>query len=90
VSFGKMPAPLQQKEINVLINSMRSGLHAEPHPYLTEGRRVRVTSGSLAGLEGILLRRKNRARFVISLDLVRRSVAVEIDPAVLEPLHSKS
>ncbi|SRR6266478_3198701 len=84
VGFNGAPAALPSEEIEALRASMANGVHAEPHPYLTIGRRVRVRAGSLAGLEGILVRRKNRARFVISLDLIQRSVAVEVDGSEVE------
>jgi hypothetical protein len=51
-------------------------------------RRVRVKAGSLAGMEGVLSRRENGARFVISLDLITRSVAVDVDALELEPCGS--
>jgi transcription antitermination factor NusG len=90
VGFNGTPTPLPQEEIETLRTGLLSGVCAEPHPYLTSGRRVRVKSGSLAGLEGMLVRKRSSTRFVISLNLVMRSVAVEIDPAVLEPLNEKS
>ena len=89
VGFGGTPTALPEGEIEMLRTSLGSALRAEPHPYLTIGRRVRVRAGSLAGLEGILVRRKNRARFVISLDLIQRSVAVEVDALELEPCGSR-
>jgi transcription antitermination factor NusG len=79
VGFNGMPTALPQEEIEALRTSLRSGIRAEPHPYLKVGRRVRVKGGSLTGLEGVLLRRKNSTRFVVSLDLIMRSVAVEIE-----------
>ena len=69
------------------MNSLRSGLHAlraEPCPYLKVGDRVRVKYGPLAGLEGILLRKRDRLRLVLSIDIIMRSVAVEIDAADIE------
>jgi transcription antitermination factor NusG len=86
VGFNGLPAALPQEEIDALRTSLASGVRVEPHPYLTAGRRVRVKSGSLAGLEGILVRRKNSTRFVISLDLVMRSVVVEIEGSEVEPI----
>lgn len=86
VGFNGLPTALPQEEIDLLRTSFASGVRAEPHPYLTAGRRVRVKSGSLAGLEGILVRRKNRTWFVISLDLVMRSAAVDIECSELEPI----
>ncbi len=57
-----------------------------PHPYLREGERVRITAGLLAGAEGILLRTKlNKGLLVVSIDLLQRSVAVEVDATVVEP-----
>jgi transcription antitermination factor NusG len=87
VSFNGQPAPLDGQQIERLRMAL-SQLRAEPHPFLTAGRRVRVLSGPLAGAEGILMRRKNDCRVVLSLELIQRSVAVETDIADLEPLVS--
>jgi transcription antitermination factor NusG len=89
VGFSGTPAVLPQEEIDALRTSLLNGLRAEPHPFLAVGRRVRVKSGPLTGIEGKVVRRKNSSWFVISLDLIMRSVAVEIDQAVLEPLAVK-
>jgi transcription antitermination factor NusG len=85
VSFSGRPLPLPQGEMEALMNGLRSGVRAEPHPYLTVGRRVRVKHGPLAGSQGILVRRKDKFRVVLSLDLIMRSVAVEVDEADVEP-----
>jgi transcription antitermination factor NusG len=87
VEFGGQAAALPDQEIETLRRGLTRELGIEPYPYLKVGRRVRVRMGPLQGLEGILVRRKNRSRFVISLDLIMRSVAVEIDVAELEPIH---
>jgi transcription antitermination factor NusG len=79
VGFDGTPAALPAEEIEALRMSLCKGVRAEPHPYLTAGRRVRVQAGPLAGLTGILLRRKSGARFVVSVNLIERSVAVEVD-----------
>jgi len=60
-------------------------LTAEPHPYLTVGRRVRILGGPLQGLEGILLRKKGNLRVVLSIDLIMRSIVVDVDMADVEP-----
>jgi transcription antitermination factor NusG len=86
VGFNGTPAALPDEQIKVLKAGLAGGIRAEPHPYLTAGRRVRVKLGPLAGMEGILVRRKNAARFVISLDLISRSVAVEVEVEDLEPI----
>lgn len=82
---GEM-APLPEAEIEAL----RSGLHlrkAEPHPLLTVGQRARIRSGALAGLEGIVVRKKGGLRFVLTMDLIMKSIAVEVDGAELEPVN---
>ena len=62
----------------------------EPHPYLKVGERVRVKTGSMAGVEGILLRKKNEFRFVLTLEAIMRSVAVEVDANNLELVDQPS
>jgi transcription antitermination factor NusG len=87
VGFGQHPAALPEQEIERLHNGLSGGLHAQPHPYLTTGRRVRVKSGPLAGMEGILQRRKGNFRVVLSIDLIMRSIAVDVDIADVLPLQ---
>ncbi len=79
VSFGGTPASLPEKEIEAIRHFLEQKVRLDPHPYLRVGQRARIRSGPFQGLEGILLRKKNSLRFVISLDLILRSVAVEID-----------
>ena len=79
------PAPLADSEIEIL----RLGLSArkpQPHPPLTEGERVRIRSGALAGLEGTLQRGADGPRVVISLDLIAQGASVEVDWFELEPV----
>jgi transcription antitermination factor NusG len=83
VSFGGVPAALSAMEVDALRMSLSNRLRIEPHPYLVAGRKVRLQSGPLAGLTGIVVRRKAGARFVISVDLIQRSLAVELDEADL-------
>src|SRR6266850_8408967 len=73
VSFGGHPAPLPEEDIRVIQTCLNHGCPVEPHPYLQAGRRARVRSGPLQGMEGIILRRKNRTRFVLSFELIARS-----------------
>jgi transcription antitermination factor NusG len=86
VSFNGQPAPLPDGEIEAISNGLASGIRAQPYPHLKVGRRVRIRSGPLAGAEGILLRTKDKCRVVLSIDLIMRSVAVEVDAADLEPI----
>ncbi len=87
VGFNRKPAPLLESEIDALRQGLQSQVRAEPHPYLRVGRRVRIRSGPLAGFEGILLRKKHRFRVVVSIDLIMRSIAVEIDAMDIELLR---
>jgi transcription antitermination factor NusG len=86
VSFCGTPATVPDAQIETLRNGLAGDVHAEPHPYLATGRRVRVRSGAVAGMEGILVRRKHRFRVVLSISLIQRAVAVEVDEADIEPL----
>ena len=65
VGFNGTPTALPEAEIAALRGGLESGLRAEPHPFMTVGRRVRVKYGALAGVQGILLKKKNRARLVV-------------------------
>src|SRR5438445_1345345 len=83
VGFNGTPVALPPDEIEALRASLVEGVKAQPHPYLVVGQRVSLRSGPLAGLSGILVRRKSGARLVVSVDLIQRSVALEIDEADL-------
>jgi transcription termination/antitermination protein NusG len=73
-------AEVPDREIESIRSLLRAELPVLPHPYLKEGRRVRITRGPLAGVEGVLVRaRPDRGLLVLSIDLLRRSVAVEVD-----------
>ncbi|HXM22023.1 MAG TPA: UpxY family transcription antiterminator [Terriglobales bacterium] len=85
ISFNGHPVPLPDGEIESLSNGLASGIRAEPHPYLKVGHRVQVRSGPMTGAQGILIRRKDKFRIVLSIDLIMRSVAVEVDEADVEP-----
>jgi transcription antitermination factor NusG len=86
VSAGREPSALPASEIESLRSSIPKRKF-EPHPYLAAGEKVRIRSGSLEGLVGVLVRRKNDLRVVLTLDLIRQSVAVEIDIDEIEPLR---
>ena len=86
VTFQGQPAAVPDFEIRALESSLSAGLRPQPHPYLRQGARVRVKRGPLVGAEGILIRRKERFRLVLSIDLIMRSVMFEVDEADVEPL----
>jgi transcription antitermination factor NusG len=80
VGFGKNPAPISDGELDAVRRALESGLAIEALAYLKEGERVRVNKeGALYGVEGILLKKKSDWKLVISVELLHRSVAVEID-----------
>ena len=85
VSVGRIPAPLSEQEIEAVRTVVTAKAHAEPWPFLKIGEKVRIIGGSLSGIEGILIRVKNSWRLVISVTLLERSVAVEIDAAYVSP-----
>jgi hypothetical protein len=64
---------------------LEGSFRVEPHPFLKVGERVRVTRGTLEGVEGILVRKKNLYRLILSVDMLARSVAVEIDACDVQP-----
>ena len=84
VTFNGQPATLPDDEIESLRNRLSGNCRMEPHPYLRVGRRVRVHSGPMQGLEGIIQRTRDRCRVIFSVDLIMRSIAVEVDEADVE------
>lgn len=86
VGFGKKFIPVDECELNAIRAVLKSGNYCEPWPFLQVGQRVRVEYGPLAGTEGIVLMLKNMCRLVISINILQRSVAVEIDRDRLQPL----
>jgi transcription antitermination factor NusG len=85
VGFNGHATPVPEEDIQTIRTCLNRGEHVEPHPYLKVGRRVQIRSGPLHGLEGTILRRKNKVRFVLSFELIMRSVAVEIDEIDIAP-----
>jgi transcription antitermination factor NusG len=86
VTFQGQPAAVPDAEIRAMESSMCAGLRPQPHPYLRQGRKVRVKSGPLVDAEGIMIRRKEGFRLVLSIELIMRSVTLEVDEADVEPI----
>ena len=82
---GERFATIPEAEIQAIRKTVEGPFRVEPHPFLKCGERVRITRGSLEGIEGILVRKKNLYRLVISVDMVGQSVAVEIEASDVEP-----
>lgn len=85
VGFGGDPVALPDEEMEILRLGVSERLNFAPHAFLTVGRRASIKSGPLAGLQGILLRRKGNLRFVLSVELIRRSVVADVELADIEP-----
>jgi transcription antitermination factor NusG len=86
VGIGRIPCPIDDLEIAALQTAMGSGLWAEPWPFLDIGQQVRLEEGPLAGLEGLLVEVRNKHRLIVSVSLLKRSMAVEIDRDWVRPL----
>jgi transcription antitermination factor NusG len=84
---GREPVPLPDEAIDALRNGLDLR-HAEPHALLAVGQRARIRSGALAGMEGIVVRKKNSLRVVLTLESIQRSISVEVAAEDLEPLGS--
>jgi transcriptional antiterminator NusG len=86
VAFGNVFVPIPESEIEAVQAVVRSGLPSVPWPFLREGQRVRIDHGSMTGVEGLLVQIKNDFRIVVSIELLQRSVSVEIDRSWIHPL----
>jgi transcription antitermination factor NusG len=86
VGQGRTPTPIDPAEISAIQTLVSTGATAEPWPFLEVGQRVRIEDFSLQGMEGILVAFKGSRRIVVSVSLLRRSVALEIDRARVSPV----
>jgi transcription antitermination factor NusG len=87
ISTGIFPAVIPEEEIEAVRRAVNSG-RVEAHPFLVAGARVRISRGPLQGMEGIVVSHKGMSRVILSLNLIMRSVSVEIDTADLLPLET--
>jgi transcription termination/antitermination protein NusG len=79
VGDGRGPVPIPMHEIAAIQRIVATNLSTEPYPMPGPGERVRIEHGPLSGIEGVVLAVKNHHRFVVSIPLLQRSVAVEVD-----------
>ncbi|MGD1070157.1 MAG: UpxY family transcription antiterminator [Bryobacteraceae bacterium] len=86
VAFGDRPAVLPDEEIEAVRAIVDSGAAAEPAPFLREGQRIRIVHGPLKSLEGTLVHKRSAWRLVVSVEMLQRSVSVEVDPCHIEAL----
>jgi transcription antitermination factor NusG len=85
VGWGATPVPVEEAEIQALQTIMRAGLSAAPCPYLRTGQPICLDGGPLSGLRGLLLESRGRSRLVVSITLLQRSVAVEVEQSWIVP-----
>ena len=89
VGAGKTPVPVDDDEIEAIRAVLRSGLAAQPWPFLRVGSKVYVEGGPLAGVEGIITNKDKVYRLVVSVSLLQRSVAVEINREWARPIPDR-
>lgn len=90
ISRGERIATVPEEEIEAIRRIIDGQLSVEPHPFLRCGERVRVVRGSLQGVEGILTRKKNLYRLVLSVDMLAQAVSVEIDAFDVVPVVERN
>jgi transcription antitermination factor NusG len=89
VSRGRIPVPVENSEIEAIQKMVSTGFAVEPCPYLEVGQIVRIEHGPLTGIEGVLTSFKGTSRMVVSISLLRRSVALEIDRSVVSAVRPR-
>jgi len=87
VGFGKRPVPVDDGEIEAVRAVLVSGFPIQPWPYLRAGQKVRIEQGCLEGVAGVVLRDRDTFRVLINVEILQRTVAVEIDRALLTPIE---
>ena len=86
LSLEGKPAPIPEEQITSLKKLIENKEQIDPHPYISEGQRVRITAGPLTGVEGILLEKRNQNLLVLSVDLLKQGASVKIDAFDIEPV----
>jgi transcription antitermination factor NusG len=90
VSCSGLPTPIPEAEIDAIRRVVENSTLVEPHPFLRTGDWVRVRSGPLADVEGILVRKKSKFRLVLSVEMLGKSASVEVDLASVERITRES
>ena len=90
ISRGERVETIPEEEIEAIRRTVEGQFNVEPHPFLRCGERVRVVRGSLEGVEGILTRKKNLYRLVLSVEMLAQSVSVEIDALDVAPVMQRT
>ncbi len=87
---GKIPVPVEDVEIAAIQTTLASGLFAEPWPFLNRGEIIRLEAGPLAGMEGVYVENRKRHRIIVSVTLLQRSMAIEIDRDWVKPIRANA
>ena len=88
VGAGKTPITVDESELSAIRRVIESGVAAQPWPFLKVGETIRIETGPMEGLTGIVTRIKSAYRLVVSVSLLMRSVAVELDSQWIQPVHA--
>jgi transcription antitermination factor NusG len=88
VSTAGQPTPIPPSEIEAIRRVVERGDRVEPHPFLKCGEWVRVKCGPLMGIQGILVRKKNLYRLVVSVEILGKAASVEVDALLVERLNA--
>jgi len=86
VGFNSQTVPIPQEQIDGVRRFLESNLMVDPYPYMRIGRRVEVIAGPLKGIQGKLVQKRGRFRFVLQVDLIRQAISVEIDASDVRPI----
>lgn len=86
VSFEGRPAAVPEEQIEGVRRFLELHLSVDPYPYIKVGRGVEIIAGPLKGVQGRLVQKKGRFRFVLQVDLIRQAISVEIDASDVRPL----
>lgn len=87
VGLGGHPEPIPDEQIYSIMSFLEKRVPYDSYPYLKEGEKVEVRYGPLKGLRGILVRKKNQSKLVLSVDLIQQSIALEVDASDVEPVN---
>jgi transcription antitermination factor NusG len=86
VGAGKQPLAIPDEELAMVRTVVSSGLMSGPHAYLNVGQRVLIERGPLAGVKGTLIELKGSARVVVSIELLQRSIAAQVETSWVRPI----
>ena len=90
VGFGGQPAALAESDVAAIRTCLERKCRIEPHPVISTGQRVRIVRGALAGVEGVLVRKKGTSRLVLCVSLIMRAVAIQVNDSDVEPIQHSS